>query len=157
MAGGGDLEITGTEQFVAMAKRLNAQGKAGRGLWNELNRQMREAAKPMTDVVIRHLNDYLPSGYAPVMRRALTVRVSRSTKGAAAGLKLVGTAKGMKKKRHVRVINDGTLRHPVYDNPDAWVDQRVRPGFWSTPLSTAREIPATQIRRAIQNTIKKLD
>lgn len=152
----GDLEITGTEQFVALAKRLNAQGKAGRGLWKELNAQMANAAQPMTAVVKRHLPDYLPDGYASVLRPALTVRVSRSTKGASAGLKLVGTAKGMKKRRHVKVINDGTLRHPVYGNPAAWVNQRVRPGFWTQPLNTAREIPATEIRRAIQNTIRKL-
>jgi hypothetical protein len=152
----GDLEITGTQQFVALAKRLNAQGKAGRGLWKELNTQMRNAAQPMVDVVERHLADYLPDRYAGVLRTGLTVRVSRSTKGASAGLKLVGTAKGVKKKRHVRVINDGVLRHPVYGNPNAWVDQRVRPGFWTQPLQTTREIPATEIRRAIQNTLRKI-
>lgn len=152
-----DLEVTGTEQFVTLARKLNAQGKQGRGLWRELNSQIKEAAKPMTDEVLRHIDDYLPSGYAPVMRRDLTVRVSRSTKGAAAGLKLVGVAKGVRRKRHTRVINDGILRHPVYGNPDAWVDQRVKPGFWSTPLNNAREIPAKHIRRAIQNTIRKLD
>lgn len=152
----GDLEITGAQQFISLAKRLNAQGKAGRGLWKELNAQMANAAQPMTDVVKRHLSDYLPDNYAAVLRPAFTVRVSRSTKGASAGLKLVGTAKGVKKKRHVRVINDGTLRHPVYGNPEAWVDQGVRPGFWTQPLNTSREIPAREIRRAIQNTIRKI-
>jgi hypothetical protein len=152
-----DLEITGTEQFLRLARRLNAQGKAGRGLWNELNTQLKQAAQPMTDVVLRHLEQYLPDNYAAKMRTSLTVRVSRATRGGAAGLKLVGVAKGRSRKRHVRVINDGTLRHPVYGNTEVWVDQSVRPGFWSTPLSTAREIPATQIRRAIQRTIKKID
>lgn len=152
-----DLEFPGAKQmFVATAKRLNAQGKEGRGLWRELNASMKAAAQPMTDVVLRHLGDFLPDNYAAVLRHSLTVRVSRSTKGDAAGLKLVGTAKGVKKKRHVKVINDGTLRHPVYGNPEAWVNQRVRPGFWTQPLTMTREIPATQIRRAVQNTIRKL-
>lgn len=152
----GDFEITGTEQFVAMAKRLNAQGKQGRGLWRELNAEFKTAVEPMTDAVLDHLNDYLPSGYAPVMKRGLTVRVSRSTKGASIGLKLVGTAKGVRRKRHISVINAGTLRHPVYGNPNAWVDQKVKPGFWSKPLDLARAIPAKHIRRAIQSTIRKL-
>lgn len=152
-----DLKITGTEQFVALAKKLNAQGKQGRGLWRELNTQLKAAAEPMVDVVKLHLSDYLPDAYAKVLRTSLTVRVSRSTKGNAAGLKLVGVAKGVKKKRHIKVINDGTLRHPVYGNPEVWVDQPVRPGFWSTPLDSARAIPAKQIRRAVQNTIRKLD
>jgi hypothetical protein len=152
-----DLEITGTQQFVALARRLNAQGKQGRGLWKELNAQMRDAAQPMTDVMLRHLSDYLPDRYAAVLRPAFTVRVSRSTKGDGAGLKLVGTAKGVRKKRHVRVINEGTLRHPVYGNPEAWVDQHVRPGFWTDTLTTTREIPAEKIRQAIRNTIRKID
>ena len=152
-----ELEFVGAKgQFIDLARRLNAQGSAGRGLWRELNMQMREAAQPMTDVMLRHLGDYLPDGYAAVLRPAMTVRVSRSTKGAAAGLKLVATAKGMKKKRHIRVINDGVLRHPVYGNPEAWVDQSVRPGFWSDTLTTTREIPAKQIRRAVQSTLRKI-
>lgn len=152
-----DLKITGTQQFVTLAKKLNAQGKQGRGLWRELNTQLKQAAEPMIDVVKLHLSDYLPDRYAKVLRTSLTVRVSRSTKGDAAGLKLVGVAKGVKKKRHIKVINDGTLRHQVYGNPEVWVDQPVRPGFWSTPLDSARAIPAKQIRRAVQNTIRKLD
>jgi hypothetical protein len=153
----GDLEFPGAkQQFVALAKRLNAQGKQGRGLWNELNRAMKDAAQPMTDAVLKHLQDYLPDRYAAVLRKSFTVRVSRSTKGDAAGLKLVGTAKGVKKKRHIRVINDGTLRHPVYGNPEAWVDQPVKPGMWTEPLTLSREIPATQIRRAVQDTIRKV-
>ena len=153
----GDLEFPGAkQQFVAVAKKLNAQGSQGRGLWRELNTQLKSAAQPMTDVVLRHLSDYLPDQYAKVVRSSMTVRVSRSTKGAGAGLKLIGTAKGIKKKRHLRVINDGTLRHPVYGNPNKWVDQRVRPGFWSQPLDANREIPATHIRRAVQRTITKL-
>lgn len=153
----GDLEFVGAkQQFVGLAKRLNAQGSQGRGLWRELNAQLRDAAQPMTDVMLRHLSDYLPDGYAKVLRAGLTVRISRSTKGDAAGLKLVGTAKGVKKKRHVKVIDGGTLRHPVYGNPEAWVDQRVRPGFWSETLSATREVPATAIRRAVQDTIRKI-
>lgn len=151
-----DFEYTGTEQFVQLAKKLNAQGKDGRGLWRELNSAMKRSAEPMIDEVVRHLDDYLPSGYAQVLRPGLTVRVSRSTKGTGAGLKLVGTAKGVKKKRHLNVINAGVLRHPVYGNPDTWVDQAVKPGFWSNPLDAARKIPATEIRRAVQDTIRKL-
>lgn len=151
-----DFEITGTQQFVALAKRLNAQGKQGRGLWRELNTQMKNAAEPMTDAVLTHLADYLPDRYAKVLRTTLTVRVSRSTKGGSAGLKLVGKARGAKKNRHIRVINQGTLRHPVHGNPEAWVDQTVKPGFWSQPLDANRKIPATHIRRAVQNTIRKL-
>lgn len=153
-----DFEFRGAkQQFVAAAKRLNAEGKAGRGLWKELNTAIRDSVEPMTDTVLRHLEHYLPDNYAKTLRRTLTVRVSRATRGASAGLKLVGVAKGRSRKRHVRVINDGVLRHPVYGNTEVWVDQSVKPGFWSDPLNASRDIPAKEIRRAVARTIKRID
>lgn len=152
-----DLEIVGAkQQFVALAKRLNAQGSSGRGLWKELNSEIKTAAQPMTDTVLRHLGNYLPKRYARVLQSTLIVRISRSTRGAAAGLKLVGTAKGHSRKRHVNVIDQGTLRHEVWGNPDVWVDQSVKPGFWSSTLDQTREIPAKAIRRAVQNSARKI-
>lgn len=152
-----DLEITGTEQFVHLAKALNAQGSAGRGLKRELMGAIKTAAKPMEQAVRDHVAQYLPSGYAPVMAAGLVVRPSQSTRGNAVGLKLTGYAKGVKKRRHIRVIDRGTLRHPVYGNSGAWVDQKVKPGFWSTELEQSREKPATEIRRAIQQALRNLD
>lgn len=154
----GDLEIRGAkEAFVGMARRLNQAGSGGRGLWKELNAEIKTAAQPMTDTMLRHLEAYLPDRYAKVLKSAFTVRVSRSTRGSSPGLKLIGTAKGRSKKRHVRVINDGTLRKPVFGNTEVWVDQSVRPGFWTDTLSQTREEPAKAIRRAVQRTISKID
>lgn len=152
-----DVQITGTEEFVRVAKALNDAGSSGRGLWKELNDGLKRAAKPMEEELRKQLDRYLPSGYVPVMRSSLVVRVSRSTRGKAAGLKLVGTAKGVTRKRHIRVIDKGTLRHPVWGNKERWVDQRVKPGFWSEPLEQARDKPATEMRRAIQNTAAKIE
>jgi hypothetical protein len=151
----GDVEVTGQEQFQALAKRINAQGSAGRGLWRELNKAINNAVEPMTDAVLAHLDHYLPSRYARVLAGTLKVRASRSTKTGAVALKLVGAAKGRRQKRRVGVLNAGTLRHPVYTT-NVWVDQKVKPGFWSEPLDQAREIPAKEIRRAVQKTARKI-
>lgn len=154
----GDLEIRGAkEAFVGMAKRLNDQGSGGRGLWKELNAEIKTAAQPMTDAMLRHLSAYLPDRYARALKGSFTVRVSRSTRGSSPGLKLIGTAKGRSKKRHISVINNGTLRKPVFGNTEVWVDQSVRPGFWTDTLAASREAPATAIRRAVQRTISKID
>ena len=154
----GDLEIRGAKAaFVGLARRLNEQGSSGKGLWKELNAEIKTAAQPMTDAMLRHLSGYLPDRYAAVLKGSFTVRVSRSTRGGSPGLKLVGIAKGRSKKRHVSVINNGTLRKPVFGNTEVWVDQSVRPGFWTDTLTDAREAPATAIRRAVQRTISKID
>lgn len=152
----GELEVTGTQQFINLAKTLNAQGSAGRGLKKELMDAVKAAAKPMENEVRIHVDQYLPSGYAPLMSAGLVVRPATATRGSSVGLKLTGTAKGVTRKRHVRVIDLGTLRHPVHGNKAVWVDQRVKPGFWSEPLGNSRELPAVEIRRAIQRTINKI-
>lgn len=151
-----DLKITGTEEFLRVARSLNAAGSQGRGLWKELNTAIQGAAVPMTDAVKAHLDRYLPDRYATVLRRDLVVRPSRSTRGASAGLKLVGHAKGARRRRHVREIDAGTLRHPVYGNRGTWVDQGVLPGFWSKPLLEASEKPAREIHHAIERTAAKI-
>jgi hypothetical protein len=152
-----DFEVTGTQQFVKLAQALNAQGSAGRGLKKELMTAIKDAAKPMEKEVRDHVAQYLPDRYAPIISKGLVVRPSQSTRGKSVGLKLVGYAPGQSRRRQIRVIDGGTLRHPVYGNREAWVDQKVKPGFWSEPLEAARDKPAVEIRRAIQKTISKLD
>lgn len=151
----GDLEVTGTQEFVRLARALNAQGSSGKGMKRELMAAIKTAAKPMEDEVRDHVSQYLPSGYAPVIARGLVVRPSQSTRGSSIGLKLVGHAKGRSKRRHIKTIDAGTLRHLVWGRAP-WVNQRVRPGFWSQPLAAARERPAKEIRRAIDAVARKI-
>lgn len=150
-----DFQITGQEQFRTLARKINAQGSAGRGLWRELNSALTDAADPMVDAVKAHLDKYLPKRYAAVLRPQLKVRLSRSTRGNSAALKLVGTARGRHRNRRIGVMNKGTLRHPVF-HMNTWVDQRIAPGFWDEPLARSRDIPAKEIRRAVQRTIRKM-
>lgn len=151
-----DVEIVGAQDFAVAALKLQAMGKEGGGLRRELNRNLLKAAEPMTKAVLEHLDQYLPSGYAPILAAGLTVRPSISARGSAAGLRLVGKAKGVKRGRQIGVINLGILRHPVFGNADVWVNQRVRPGFWSTPLANSSEEPKRAIQQAVRITIEKL-
>lgn len=151
-----DFDITGTEEFVRAARQLNAAGRQGRGLWKELNAQIKQAVEPMTEAVRQDMTTYLPDRYVQDMKPGFQVRTSRSTRGASAGLKLIGIAKGVRRRRHLKTINQGQLKHKVFGNPNNWVTQRVRPGFWTEPLKEARAIPAKHIRRAVLNTVNKL-
>lgn len=151
-----DFEVTGTQQFVSLAKALNAQGSAGKGLKRELMAEIKAAAKPMENEVRRDLPAYLPNRYAAVLAASLVVRPSQSTRGSGAGLKLTGYAKGKGRRRQVNAIEGGILRHPVFGNRKVWIAQKVRPGFWSIPMERSRDKPAVAIRRAVQNAIRKL-
>jgi hypothetical protein len=72
------------------------------------------------------------------------------------GLVLAGYAKGKKSRRYVRAINDGTLRHPAYGNRQAWVAQRVKPGFWDVPMANAKEKPTREIQEAMERVAQKI-
>lgn len=135
----GEFQLTGGEQFLALAKRYNAMGRQGRGLWKELNAGIEQAAQPMVDEVEASASRYLPDAYAAIVRTKLTVRVSRATRGSSIGIKIVGTAKGRSKGRRLKTIDQGTLRHPVF-HMDNWVDQRVQSGFWSEPMSQTDQL-----------------
>lgn len=151
-----DFEVRGTEQFVQLARALNAQGSAGKGLKRELMAEIKTAAKPMENEVRRDLPQYLPKRYARVLAANLVVRPSQKTTGNSAGLKLTGYAKGQSRRRQVNPIDAGILRHPVFGNRKVWIAQRVKAGFWSIPMERSRDKPAVAIRRAIQNAIRKL-
>lgn len=150
-----DLEVVGNREFIEVSAKLKALGKDGLILRRELRNELKDAAKPMGDAVRAHVEQYLPSGYAPIIAAGLTVVPTTSLRGATAGLRLTGTAKGVKRRRHIGTIDRGTLRHPVYGNPDVWVDQRVRPGFWRDPIIDEADEAQKQIREAIRKAIQK--
>lgn len=149
------VEITGSERFIALAKRYNAMGSQGRGLFKELNASIESAATPMVDHVKGRLQQYLPARYARLIQTRLNIRLSRSTRGASAGLKIIGTAPGRSKKRRLSTIDQGTLRHPVF-HLDTWTNQRVRTGFWTESMEQSREIPEKAIAKAVRRAFNRL-
>lgn len=146
----GDFQISGAEQFLRVSKALKEQGD--KGLKRELNKQLKAAVQPMKSTVLEHIEQYLPSGYAPVMAGRLQVSTAQSAR---TGLRLAFYAQGRRKRRYIRAIDDGTLRHPVYGNREAWVNQRVKPGFVSDVLKES-DVPFEAIQQAVRNTISKI-
>lgn len=150
-----DLEVVGNADFLRVSAKLKALGKDGLILRRELRSELKDAAQPMGNAVRAHVGQYLPSGYAPIIAAGLTIIPTTSLRGATAGLRLTGTAKGVRRRRHIGTIDRGILRHPVYGNPDAWVNQRVRPGFWRDPIIDEADEAREQIQQAIRKAIKK--
>ncbi len=150
-----DLEVTGTADFIRIATALKALGKDGQILRRELRNELKDAARPMGDAVRANVGQYLPSGYAPIIAAGLTVTPTTSLRGATAGLRLTGTAKGVGRRRHIGTIDRGILRHPVYGHRGGWVNQSVRPGFWRDPIIDEADEAQKQIREAIRKAIQK--
>lgn len=121
-----DFEIRGAEQFLALSKRLKREGQTG--LRKELNKAMRDAAKPLIPKVRAAARADLPhrGGLAERIARK-PYRVKVSTAASTAGVSIVGTKVDPR-------INAGRVYHPVFGHRPG-VTQSVRGGYFDRTLS----------------------
>lgn len=151
-----DLRIKGAEQLGDLAKRLRAQGEAGKGLRRELLREIRSAAKPLAEEAKRAalaIPAKPPEDTGLRKRVARLVRVRTRTTGQRVGVRIaVGKLDGTNLPRR---LNRGSWRHPVHGT-DRWVVQTVPPGWFDKTLR--RGAPRVRIRvvAAMRRTARKI-
>lgn len=159
------LEITvlGQREFFEAAQRLRNAGHKVQA--DKLEAAVRRAAKHVEDAVREHVDEYLPDNYARVFTATMTFRTEiRKSRGARATLRLrVPSARGT--DRQIQALEHGTLRHPVfgrtrriryhakwkattYANP--WVEQHIRPHFYTEPATATRPKVTGEIRQAMR-------
>src|SRR5438874_2724411 len=99
--------MRGAENFLKLSKALKAAGQTE--LRKELNKTMRDAAKPLIPKVQQAARDKLPkkNGLNERMARK-SYRVQVRTGAQAAGVRIVGT------KLDPRINNEGRIFHPVF-------------------------------------------
>ena len=125
------FEISGATEMRYVAAKLRKA--AARDLTKELRRRQRKAFAPLQPAIKAEAAATLPSGYAPLMARAVKVSVRT---GVANALTARVYARGRKELRDVARINAGILRHPTFGRRGLgqWHDQRVRRGFVDRPV-----------------------
>lgn len=129
------LQIKGAEQLGDLAKRLRAAGEAGKGLKRELNSSITRATKPLRAKAKQEAKTRLPQSGGLAARVSKVSITARTRTGRDPGV--VIQARG----DAARSSDRGFVRHPVYGNRDAWVTQRVKPGwFTDTMRGGAREV-----------------
>lgn len=102
----------------------------------QFNAETRQAMQPLERNIRASVSAYLPSGYAPVMTRAIRVKTLIALR---AGIRVRVYATGHHLLRAVRAINDGILRHKLFGNPQRWYKQAVTPGFVDNPVHKSAE------------------
>ncbi|HEY3006164.1 MAG TPA: hypothetical protein VGJ44_27695 [Kribbellaceae bacterium] len=148
-----DLEITGGEQFAALARDLRQAGRTD--LRKELYKAINRRAKPMAADVMKAPPKYLPSGYAAVL--GLKVKVRKRSGGASPGVRLVGSAfTPGGSPRELAVLNRGRLRHMLFGDAGFWFDQAVKPRFWDEPLEKDAPKVRKELLRAIRDVARRL-
>ncbi|MGZ4663587.1 MAG: hypothetical protein ACXV5Q_00675 [Frankiaceae bacterium] len=139
-----DFRITGAEDFLALSKALK---HAGRGeLRKELNKQMRDAAKPLIGDVRQAAERELPKhgGLNRVVSRG-RIRVQTRTGAQTAGVRIVGAGQGL------RSADLGILRHPVFGHRDRFVAQDVPAGWFTATLNDKARTVLPALAQAVQN------
>ena len=123
----------------------------GRGdLRRDLLKTIRTEAKPLGESAIESVGAYLPARYANELQNDLkaVVRSSLSPRGARVR---VTARSASKPKRRTSDTDRGNLRHRVFGR-DVWVDQSVRPGWWTDQM----EAGSPRVRAAIVRTIDRI-
>jgi hypothetical protein len=113
---GNAQSIKGANDFLALSKRLKAAGE--KGLRNELNKVMRDAAKPLIPKVREAARTSLPKHGGLNERIAKKpLRAQTRTGARTAGVRIVGS------KVDPRINNEGRVYHPVFGNKPGVVQQ----------------------------------
>ncbi len=151
--GGGPVGTTGRSRtdftvdasdFFALNRRLKA---ASRDLRKDVQKELRDAAKPLIAETRREARAKLPSrgGFAEQVARE-PQRVQVRTGYNTAGVRVVVG----KKRGGARGADQGTIRHPVFGT-GRYVSQSVPPGWFTGTMQDK----APDVRKDVEKVIKK--
>lgn len=110
LSGGGSEIDAGAQAFYELSKRLKEVGGTGKGsLRNEMTKALKQAAKPLPQVVKKAAGERFPEagGLAKIMAKR-TPRVVTRTGATTAGVRI------QDKKTDPRMNSQGRIYHPVF-------------------------------------------
>jgi len=141
-----------------LARLSAALREAGETEWRkQVTQGIKRAAEGTLPEIRKSLRPHLPDRYAGVLNADLRLTVSVKTGTADPGVFITG--RPVTKQRHLRIINRGNLRHPVYGQHGVprrqwtWRDQMepsVRPGWFSDPCENSRPQARKEIEGALE-------
>lgn len=139
-----DIVIKGADDFARLARDLRAIDD--KELRREFYAGINRATKPLKADAKASARRDLPKRGGLNEFVAKTSLTTRSRGGQNPGVRIVARkSKKGGRKSDVDAIDRGRLRHPVFGNRRVWVEQRVRPGWFTEPM----EAGAGPVRREL--------
>lgn len=138
-----DFEISGGAEIARLSKALKDAGRTG--LRKELNKGLRDAAKPLIVKSRAEAQRRLPR------RGGLAAKIAKAPQRVAVRLDGVSIVAG-KRRSASGTTNNGTVRHPVFGNRKVWVVQRVTPGWFEAPMRDG----AAEVRPELQAAMERI-
>jgi hypothetical protein len=142
-----DLRIVGANRLGEVAAQLKAAGD--RELRRDLLRGIQRAGKPLKAAAREGALRNLPStGGLNEFVADAKVSVRTRSAGRNPGVRLTGKKSG----HDLQAIDRGRVRHPVFGNRRAWVNQSVRAGWWTEALQDA----APKVRQELVEVVEDI-
>lgn len=141
--------MDGADALKDLSRQLREVG--AKDLRKEMNRGLRSAAKPLIADTRQFAREILPK------QGGLNEKVARSrfrvkiTTGRDPGVRI--TATGL----DARLDTQGRIRHPIYGNRKAWVQQKVTPGWFHVPMRRGAPRVRRELAKVLDNVAKKLE
>ncbi len=142
------VRTVGQEKLASVAAVLVASGD--KDLQRELRRAMSRMTKPMRRAGRQGALQILPHRGGLDEHVASTARISTrvTLKRNGVGVRIVGDSRD---NLH-RMDEQGIVRHPLFGNRKKWIDERIRPGWFTKPLIlTTNDIGPREINKAIDD------
>lgn len=145
------VRVIGAERLGKVARDLKVAGAVD--LRRELLQAVRTTAAPLKREVQQAARDQLPAGGGlNEFVASAKIGVRTRTTGRSIGVKLQGAKSG----HDLEAIDRGRVRHPVYGNRRAWVNQSVSPGWWSKTLERSAPKFRLAIVKAMNDVARKV-
>lgn len=151
----GDLEVRGSDEVDALVRRIRTHADA-KAIRKDLNAGLNRVTKSVREDMKASIGPSLPSrgGLA-----ALVMSKASLTTAAVAGRSAGVRIKARHRSYDLKRLNEGRLRHPVYGNRGAWVEQTagITPGFLDESFEKSKPELARGISRVIDEIARKVE
>lgn len=150
-----DVELRGADDVDALVRRIRTHADA-KALRKELYAGLNRATKGVRADMKASIGPSLPSrgGLATLVMAKVSL-----TTAAAAGRNAGVRIKARHRAYDLKRLNEGRLRHPVFGNRGAWVDQTagVEAGFLDEAFDKNKPEIARGIQRVIADIARKVE
>lgn len=144
--------VHGEFDLAETSARLKELGN--KGLGRQLGIRLKQATRSIEPLIKQNVEDYMPSGYAPILAPSLVFKTTVRTTRITARVVYSVYGDGQAERRDIPALNNGILRHPVFGRrKQAWHNTRVRAGF----VDDAIEKHRPQVDREMQKVLQWVD
>lgn len=151
-----DVELRGTADVEALVRRIRTHADA-KALRKELYAGLNRVTKPVREDMKASIGPSLPSrgGLAALIMAKASLTTSAAT-GRNAGVRIRARRRD---GGDLRRLNEGRLRHPVFGNRGAWVEQTagINPGFLDDSFEKSKPEIARGVQRVLDEIARKVE